>query len=117
MAIAKVEKQKPETTQPKAQEKIEYRLAKTEDTTRHQIVVSIHQKVIWKSAIGEYNEWKQVREWRFGPATYNKISEMMQNIKESEQGVKLSQIPQQSRETKPKYPRINEDYEDEEEED
>ena len=89
--------------------KKEYRIGNYGDGRTHQVVYSIEQKIVWKSEIGNREEWLKVREWRLGLKAGQTIKEIISCLSAASKGEELP-----PRQEDIKTPRDNNDWEDEE---
>ena len=88
--------------------KKEYRIGNYADGRTHQVVYSIEQKIVWKSEIGNREEWLKVREWRLGQKAGQTIKEIIDCLSAASKG---EELPPKQEYTK--TPRENNDWEDE----
>ena len=82
--------------------KKEYRITRAEDGRMHQIVYAIFQRIVWKSELGEKEEWIRVREWKLGLKTASTVQEILLSLQAAERGEELPKLRQPGKkETEP----------------
>jgi hypothetical protein len=93
MAKVKKENRAESKRESPEQPKKVYRIRQSEDRGKHQIDYKIEQKVVWKSEIGDREEWITVREWKIGRKTGYLVDQIIKNVLEAKEGKPLSEAP------------------------
>jgi hypothetical protein len=93
MAKVKKENRAESKKESPDQPKKVYRIRQSEDRRTHQIVYTIEQQVIWKSELGNREEWITVREWKIGRKAGYLVDQIVRNVLEAKEGKPLSDAP------------------------